>query len=86
METGTKVYRCEIYTTGALDGQCVRYYISEATATGIEVDGVEMAKAHNVLLPIRDYVASEQEAKRVAADKLRAFVADVQKTIEELSA
>lgn len=86
MTTGQTVYRGEVYTTGSLSVGTVRHYIATAIATGIEVDGVPMAKLRDMLVPLADYVDNEVEAKRQVIAKLRTFVADVEQYIATLEA
>lgn len=86
MESGQTVYKGEVYTTGALRGDCVRYYIQKATATGIVADGVPMARMHEILVPLRDYVATEAEAKRQIVEALEGLIASVRETSDKLMA
>lgn len=83
MDRGQTVFRGEAYTTGTL-GHGARWYISEATVTGVEVDGVPMARVGALLTPVNRYVESKTEAKQQVVDELVREVSALTKQIETL--
>ncbi len=86
MDAGQAVYRGEVYLTGSLDGgnSEARYYISTAVATGIVVDGVEMVRMHDLLLPADRFVLNRREAKRQIIDSLVRFAGVLASQIDRL--
>lgn len=83
METGSTIYRGTAFSGS---DNAPRWYITEATVTGIEVDGVLMAKMGALLVPASDYVATRDEAKRQIIRQLRDIADGIHVSIEKLMA
>ncbi len=82
MDAGTKVYKAYVFDN-------VDYYLMEAVATGIVVDGVEMARRGTDLVPIADkWHESKTDAKRIAhgvmVRQIGAMQAKADKLAEEI--
>lgn len=72
MDAGQAVYRGEVFHTGSFDS-AARYYISTAVATGVAVDGVEMVRMGDLLIPAGKFVTTRREAKQQIIDTLVRF-------------
>lgn len=79
---GETVFKGEITTT-CLDSS-IPYYVTQATLTGLEVDGIAMARIGSVLVPASEYVATKTEAKQQVVEKLIGIVGSLQATIDRL--
>jgi hypothetical protein len=83
MDAGTKVYKANLYVNPT--GQDRPYYMMEATATGVVVDGVEMVRIHDALLPVTDgWRATETEAKADIDTQLCRVIGQLQKSLDTL--
>lgn len=83
MQTGQTVYRAEVFTTGGLTSGA-KWYITEGTVTGIEVDGVVMVRLHHALVPATGYAESKTAAKQQVVDELTQAVGVLMKQIDTL--
>ncbi len=85
MNPGQKVFKADIYST--IEGLTKHsvYYISQGTATGLEVDGVPMVRYGDMLFPAtRGWHATEAAAKQEAVNALVRVVGKLQVAIDEL--
>lgn len=80
MEAGTKVYRYEMF--GAITDFSRPFYRQEATATGIVLDGKQMVRLHDLLIPSDGWHATEREAKAAAVTALVRRIGQLQAVVD----
>lgn len=81
MEAGTKVYRCQVVDSTTAKHH---WYMQEAVATSIELDGKPMVRLYNLLLPADGWHPTEREAKAAVATELVRIVGRIQAEIDTL--
>ncbi len=83
MDAGTKVYKASLYSNPT--GYERPWYITEATATGVVVDGVEMVRIHDALFPVTaGWRATETEAKADLDTQLCRVIGQLQRSLDTL--
>lgn len=81
MTTETKFYRGQV--VDSLEAQH-HWYMQEATATTIELDGRQMVRLYNLLLPADGWHPTEREAKAAVVVELVRIVGRLQAEIDTL--
>ena len=83
MDTGSTVYKATLFTNPTQQEQ--PYYITEATATGIVVDGVQMIRLRDALFPATDgWRESRAEAKADIDPQLCRVIGQLQAALDTL--
>jgi hypothetical protein len=83
MNAGQKVWKGNTYSTvESLSGY---YYMTEAVATGMELDGQPMVRYHDLLMPASNgWHATEAAAKQAVVDELIRVAGKLQAAIDTL--
>jgi hypothetical protein len=85
MNRGTTVYRAVVYS--AITDFDAPYYVQQAVATGVVVDGREMVRLYDLLLPADDgWHSTECEAKAAARLEIVRRIGQLQKVADEVVA
>jgi hypothetical protein len=83
MDAGTKVYKASLFTNPTEYES--PYYLMEATATGVVVDGVEMVRIHDTLFPLAaGWRETKAEAKADIDTQLCRVIGRLQKSLDTL--
>lgn len=77
-----EVYRGNIYADST--GRETKHYISKAIDAGIVVDGKEMVRMNEMLVPASGFVPTIAEAQQQVITQLRAYVANINAHIARL--
>lgn len=80
---GQTVYRGEI---GSMLGSdlTLGHWVTQATGTGIQIDGVDMVRMHTLVLPAEGWVATKREANLQIIHQLVRHIGAVQAEVDRL--
>jgi hypothetical protein len=83
METGTKVYKGNVYLNPL--GTAKPYYLTEGEVSGVVVDGVPMIRIHDALFPATDgWRETKAEAMDDVVRQLARMSGELMKQIDEI--
>lgn len=83
MDVGQTVYR-GVVRNGIRDNAEYPYYMDEATATSIELDGTPLVRFVNLLMPGTGWHATETAAKQAVVDELVRHIGALQAAADRL--